>query len=726
MERGIELFNTDKPINDTKSDLLNRASFAKQLASAILSYTNTDNFTISICGKWGSGKTSILNLMEENIINLTSSLDENKKPIIIHFNPWNYSDQNQLIIQFFATICEELNIHSKSESLVKIGTALQAYSEFFDYAELIPVAGKFIKIAKLVMKRTGEEISKGQSDNLSIKKKEVTEALLEQQQKLIVIIDDIDRLNNNQIRSIFQLVNSLAGFPNMIYLLSFDREVVARALSEEQNCDGEEYLEKIIQVPFDIPEAKQDLVHKVLFDKLDKLWFGDNPCSDFEEDYWNSIFNHCISPFIKSIRDVNRIINVYQFKYALVRDETNGIDLLAITTLQICAPEIYDWIYTNIDSICGSVYTLGMSADEQKKTYNNYLESFEEIYYNPQLMMQVIQTIFPKFSFRTGGYYHSKDSEEELRRKQKIACNTRSSLYFTLSLEDVTISKQELLDSINSYEEDELNIYYNDLVKHNKMLEYARELCSYTDDIPEERKELILTELINQLTIADNNESKGLFQASPSYYLSECIWKILNSFPKEMNEQLFLKLLNSAQLNVFSVVVGLILETERAYGRIGDNINYNYRFLDETQLDNIETTIINLLDKRRKKEDLLSASSFYFVYVFWYHIDKSSLDEYMKTTLGSAVNVLKYLTKICASHWNSSRGSGWRFKSNGFDGYISDENAYQSILSLKHTEEFRNMDEQSKRTAVAFCLWFETKERYIEDKSVDEHIGDWM
>lgn len=419
-------------------------------------------------------------------------------------------------------------------------------------------------------------------------------------------------------------------------------------------------------------------------------------------------------------------INVYQFKYSLVRDETNCIDLLAITTLQICAPEIYDWIYTNIERICGSVYTRGMSANEQKDIYNNYMDKFKGFYNNPSLMMQVIQTLFPRFSLRTGGYYHSKDSEEELRKKQKIACSTRSSLYFTLSLEDVTISKQELLDSINSYEEDELNLYYNDLVKHNKMLEYARELCSYTDDIPEERKELILTELINQLTIADNNESRGLFQASPSYYILECVWKILNSLPKEINEQFFLKFLDSAQLNVFSVVVGLILETERAYGRIGDNINYNYRFLDETQLENIETTIINLLDKRRKKEDLLSASSFYSVYVFWYHIDKSSLDEYMKTALGSAINVLKYLTKICASHWNSSSGSGWRFKSNGFDGYISDENAYQSILSLKHTEEFRNIDEHSKRTAVAYCLWFETKERYIEDKSVDNHLMEWI
>lgn len=98
----------------------------------------------------------------------------------------------------------------------------------------------------------------------------------------------------------------------------------------------------------------------------------------------------------------------------------------------------------------------------------------------------------------------------------------------------------------------------------------------------------------------------------------------------------------------------------------------------------------------------------------------------MKTALGSAVNVLKYLTKIGANHWSSNHGGGWGFNTNGFDGYISDEEAYNSILSLKYTEEFRNMDEQSKRIAVAYCLWFETKERHIEDKSIDEHIGDWM
>lgn len=96
-----KMFNTDKPINNISSDLLNRASFSEQLAKAILSYTNTDNFTISLCGKWGSGKTSILNMVETYINTLTQNYSDDEKPIIVHFNPWNYSDQTQLITQFF-------------------------------------------------------------------------------------------------------------------------------------------------------------------------------------------------------------------------------------------------------------------------------------------------------------------------------------------------------------------------------------------------------------------------------------------------------------------------------------------------------------------------------------------------------------------------------------------------------------------------------------------------
>ena len=95
------MFSSDKPIKGKDFDQLNRTNFSRRLAEAILSYTDTDNFTIGLCGKWGTGKTSVLNMVLEEISNLASSLETDEKPIIVSFNPWNYSDQAQLTTQFF-------------------------------------------------------------------------------------------------------------------------------------------------------------------------------------------------------------------------------------------------------------------------------------------------------------------------------------------------------------------------------------------------------------------------------------------------------------------------------------------------------------------------------------------------------------------------------------------------------------------------------------------------
>ena len=59
------MFSSDKPIKGKDFDQLNRTNFSKQLAKAILSYTDKDNFTIGLCGKWGTGKTSVLNMVLE-------------------------------------------------------------------------------------------------------------------------------------------------------------------------------------------------------------------------------------------------------------------------------------------------------------------------------------------------------------------------------------------------------------------------------------------------------------------------------------------------------------------------------------------------------------------------------------------------------------------------------------------------------------------------------------
>ena len=56
------MFSSDAPIIRPEDDLLGRNTFAKQLAQTLLRLNTKDTFTIGLSGKWGSGKTSLVNM----------------------------------------------------------------------------------------------------------------------------------------------------------------------------------------------------------------------------------------------------------------------------------------------------------------------------------------------------------------------------------------------------------------------------------------------------------------------------------------------------------------------------------------------------------------------------------------------------------------------------------------------------------------------------------------
>ncbi len=449
------MFGSDKPIESLRDDKLNRSSFSEQLAQAILSYKLKDNLTVGLYGKWGTGKTSIINMVLEVIEDKTK--DDTDKPIIVKFNPWNYSDRTQIISQFFNTLLPAINSKSSNRKMKKVGKLFEDYSAILEYADLIPIVGRYISPIKNILPGVGKnitEVSKNKSSLDNLKNKIITE-LGTLSQKIIIIIDDIDRLNNEQIRLIFQLVNCIAGFPNMIYLLSFDKDIVVRALSEEQNCNGEEYLEKIVQVPFVIPDIKNSGINDIFLSQLSEL-VADEPDDGFDQYYWSDVFNNSIAPFISTLRDVNRIMNVYKFNYNFLHEETNWCDLLAVTTFQVCAPGIYQWLKTNIMSITG---VSSWETGNQEERYNDYINHFAEYYENPQLMYNALDTIFPRLSKVMATTLSAKELDNNIRYTKRAACADRAQLYFRLSLEEISVSSNIIKTSINSYSSVELVNY---------------------------------------------------------------------------------------------------------------------------------------------------------------------------------------------------------------------------------------------------------------------------
>lgn len=727
------MFNTDKPIEKNSQDCLKRTNFSKQLAKAILNYTKQDNFVISLCGKWGSGKTSIINMVVEEMDELTKNKED--KSIIIQFNPWNYTDSDQLISQFFSTLQNKLLNYKSNENLKNIGDLFQNYGSILDYTRYIPVVGKYFKPVRGLFKGFGKSAeNKYLKDNtIESQKDKIITALKGQNQKFIIIIDDIDRLTNSQIRSIFQLVNSIAGFPNMIYLLSFDREVVTRALGEVQNCDGNEYLEKIIQVPFNVPEASKQMVNNILIDRVDEILQRNNYAISTEDNsYCADVINNSVLPFIDSVRDINRILNSFEFKYGFMKNEIHPIDLLAITTLQICVPDVYSWIEQSKEELVGSVQTRNYyKKDEKKKRKDNYYEQFEQLYSNPSMVIKAIKSLFVQFAETIGDIYYSNSSEDELRKKNRIASRDRFDRYFNLSLEDIQISNEEINETMYSYNKEKLDAYFKLLVEKNIVQDYLREVHPYISDISFERSTILIESFIELLQLDLSKCSNHKYISSPKGAILNIITELfVNNKDKNKNYEFLISLIDNTNDKRIGILCSLIEIIETRFGRFESTSRYSVNLIDENDLENVESSILDKLEQYSLTSNYLEDEDIFSIYRVWKLLNEEKLTNYIKKLLEYSENVPKLLSLYLGTY-NSSSERGWQFNSEGYYKYISRESAYKKIKKLKGTAEFKKLDNKFKKIVVAFYLWCNKEdtenklEKRVSEKEVQEEIKVW-
>ena len=134
----IKMYYSDKPILSKKEDFLKRKYFAELVAKSLENLNSQDTFTIGLYGQWGTGKTSLVNMILEEI-------KENEKVVIVRFEPWNFSSTNQLLEQFFVHLTNVFR-NINDEKMQKIGDALEKYSEAFEIAEVIPYVGGLLSL----------------------------------------------------------------------------------------------------------------------------------------------------------------------------------------------------------------------------------------------------------------------------------------------------------------------------------------------------------------------------------------------------------------------------------------------------------------------------------------------------------------------------------------------------------------------------------------------------
>lgn len=210
-----------------------------------------------------------------------------------------------------------------------------------------------------------EQLSK--EDNISDIKDEIEEILIKSKKKIVLFIDDIDRLMPEQITELFQTISLVADFSNIMYIIAFDREIVINALNKTFSRHGHDYLEKIVQVDYEVPKIRPEVLNHLFAIFLRQI--EENNEVKFESDIIGSLWElHGLKEYFNNIRDYKRYFNSFSFRFPPVVGEINHLDFLAIEAIRIFDYQSYSQFY----EMCKTNFrkrdvTEGMLTDDQFK-----------------------------------------------------------------------------------------------------------------------------------------------------------------------------------------------------------------------------------------------------------------------------------------------------------------------------------------------------------------------
>ncbi len=427
--------SSDRPLSDPNDDLFGHAPFSKHLADAIRRQKGADGIVLALYGPWGSGKSTVLGY----VLHYLKQAPEPERPIVVPFNPWWFSGQENLARAFLgqlqAVLPEEYSgFKELGKKLSEFSEALGGSAEIAGGAFGVPVPGGVVKAG---LKMLGPK----PKDVPSLKNR-LSELLRKEAKRVLVVIDDIDRLAPDEVRQLFTVIKALADFPYVTYLLAFDREVASDAISAQTGLPGERYLEKIIQVPFELPLIDRVSLRKALFSRLDAVMQG-TPEGRFDNDHWTNVFHSGVDPLIRVPRDIVRLTNSLSVTYPAVVGEVNPVDFIAIESLRVFLPKVYNAIRANEEKFVGyraPDHNIEKQAavafhDAWVQAVPNELQSSTK---------DLMQRLFPKLESVWSNMHYSSDSAMQWRRELRVCSPDVFSAYFRLSLPEGTLSRAEL------------------------------------------------------------------------------------------------------------------------------------------------------------------------------------------------------------------------------------------------------------------------------------------
>lgn len=284
-----------------------------------------ESLAIGISGNWGSGMTSFLKSMQKQM---------NADYRVVTFNPWTCTDKEQIISQFFALMREQTENNEES-----LHEAIQKYQDIVLDADIHPAITFLAKILPLSKKE----------ETLESLKDKIEEAItIDGSKPFAIFIDDLDRLEGNELFEVLRLIRITANFRNVVFVVAYDRDYICNVLNESKYIKrAEEYIQKIFHLEVSLPKFEDDTLLDVFMEEVVRIAsLNERQATRLRQLVMQllNIDGLSFTDFVPNFRQARRFANVFALNLKSILAHTKDFvvkDFIGVELLHFAYPEIH-------------------------------------------------------------------------------------------------------------------------------------------------------------------------------------------------------------------------------------------------------------------------------------------------------------------------------------------------------------------------------------------------